>query len=156
MAHWASGVTVVTSTYGGEPVGITASSFASVSLQPPQVLVCVARRLYTHGVIEKSRIFAVNILGVEHLEWGMRFAGLIPEIVDRFQGIECNVAATGCPILPGILGWLDCTLSHAYDGGDHTIFVGEIVACAARADGAPILYYNRHWRRLDDQILTLN
>ncbi len=55
----------------------------------------------------------------------------------------------GCAILPGVLGWLDCTLRHAYDGGDHSIFVGEVVA-AGFEPGAPLLYFNRHWRQLSD------
>lgn len=155
MAKWASGVTVVTSVNEGHNVGITASSFSSVSLQPPRILVCVAKTLFTHGVIEKHRAFAVNILGTQHLEWGMRFAGMFPEMEDRFEGIEYTRAETGCPILPGVLGWLDCRLAHAYDGGDHTIFVGEVVAAGSETGGEPILYFNRTWRRLDDNALEL-
>ena len=70
LAHWASGVTIVTTIADGQPVGITASSLTSLSLDPPQVLICVARKLYTHSMIMKSGAYAVNILGVEHLEWG--------------------------------------------------------------------------------------
>jgi flavin reductase (DIM6/NTAB) family NADH-FMN oxidoreductase RutF len=155
MAQWASGVTVVTSVHEGRNVGITASSFSSVSLSPPRILVCIAKHLFTHGVVENGGVFAVNILGVEHLEWGMRFAGMFPEIEDRFAGIDYTTAETGCAILPGALGWLDCTVAHAYDGGDHTIFVGDVVAAGCANDGAPILYFNRTWRRLDDAALSL-
>ncbi len=157
MAHWASGVTVVTSVYQGHYIGITVSSFSSLSLEPPRILVCVAKRLYTHGMIENSKKFAVNILGVDQLEWGMRFAGMLPETADRFQDIDWQPAVTGCPILPGVLGWLDCRLSDAYDGGDHTIFVGETEACGvSTGDGAPILYYQRNWHRLADQAVRLH
>jgi len=83
LAHWTSGVTVVTTQMDGRPVGITASSLTSVSLAPPQILICVARKLYTHQVIEQSGVFAVNILGTDHLEWGMRFAGMTPELARR-------------------------------------------------------------------------
>jgi flavin reductase (DIM6/NTAB) family NADH-FMN oxidoreductase RutF len=155
MAQWASGVTVVTSVHEGRNVGITASSFSSVSLEPPRILVCIAKHLFTHGVVTHSGVFAVSILGVEHLEWGMRFAGMFPEIEDRFAGINYTTAETGCPILPGALGWLDCRVAHAYDGGDHTIFVGEVIAAGAEEDGAPILYFHRTWRRLDDAALNL-
>jgi len=98
MAHWTSGVTVVTTIVDGVRSGITASSFASLSLQPPQILICVNKKLYTHTAIETSGAFAVNILGVEHLEWGMRFAGMRPELADRFEGIESHTAVTGAPI----------------------------------------------------------
>lgn len=148
MAHWATGVTVVTTMVDGLPVGITASSFTSVSLQPPQVLICVNKSLHTNGAIQRSGFFAVNILSVEQQEWGMIFAGMKPEVLDRFQGIDWSTGATGAPLLPAVLGWLDCRVSHAYDGDDHTIFVGEVVASDARREGAPLLYYNRGWRRM--------
>jgi flavin reductase (DIM6/NTAB) family NADH-FMN oxidoreductase RutF len=124
----------------------------SLSLEPPQILICVARKLYTHAAILESGVFVVNILNVEQVEWGMRFAGMIPENGDRFEDIDFDTATTGCAILPGVLGWLDCTVRQAYDGGDHTIFVGEVVA-AGFENGPPLLYFNRHWRQLSDQRL---
>ncbi len=155
MAHWASGVTIVTAMEDGRRVGITASSLASVSLNPPRILVCVNKRLYTHGAIEAGGVFAVNILEKNQVEWGMRFAGLVPEMEDRFAGIETKRAVTGSPILPDVLGWLDCTVVHAYDGGDHTIYVGQVEACGAAEEGPPLLYFNRRWRQLHDAALTL-
>ncbi len=155
LAHWASGVTIVTSLHNAQRVGITASSLTSVSLEPPRILICVAKRLFTHRVLEESGIFAVNILNVEQLEWGMRFAGLLPEHEDRFHGIETTLAVTGAPILPGVLGWLDCRLVNAYDGGDHTIFVGEVEAAYAGDEGEPLLYFNRHWRQMAARPLQL-
>jgi flavin reductase (DIM6/NTAB) family NADH-FMN oxidoreductase RutF len=150
MAHWATGVTVVTTRFDGAPVGITASSFASVSLTPPQVLICVNRKLYTNQAITTSGFFAVNILAVEQEMWGKLFAGMLPEVEDRFREIDWRTATTGAPILPGVLGWLDCRVNHAYDGDDHTIFVGEVVASDARNGGSPLLYYSRGWHRLAD------
>ena len=150
LAHWASGVTVVTTITGGKPVGITASSFSSVSLNPPLVMVCVDKKLYTHGAILEQQAFTVNILGVQHKHLGMRFAGMIPEIEDRFADLDEATAATGCPVLRDALGWVDCTLFAAHDSGDHTIFVGEVMAAAAKPDGDPILYWNRGWRALED------
>jgi flavin reductase (DIM6/NTAB) family NADH-FMN oxidoreductase RutF len=152
LAHWATGVTVVTTRSGERHVGITANSFTSLSLDPPQVLICVARKLHTHQAIRESGVFAVNILNIEQLEWGMRFAGMIPETGDRFEGIDFDTATTGCAILPGALGWVDCALRDAYDNGDHTIFVGEVLAAGAD-DGPPLLYFNRHWRQLAEERL---
>ena len=149
LAHWATGVTVVTTRSADRNIGITASSLTSLSLEPPQILICVGRKLHTHAAILESGIFAVNILNADQVEWGIRFAGRVPEVADRFEDIEFDTATTGCAILPGVLGWLDCTLRHAYDGGDHSIFVGEVVA-AGFEPGAPLLYFNRHWRQLSD------
>ena len=155
LARWASGVSVVTSLHDGQRVGITASSFTSVSLEPPRILICVAKRLFTHHVIEESGFFAVNILTTEQLEWGMRFAGLLPEQEDRFEGIATTTAATGAPGFPDVLGWVDCRLMHAYDGGDHTIFVGQVEAAHSTTAGEPLLYFSRQWRQLDGDPLAL-
>ncbi len=152
MAHWATGVTVVTTFSEGQHVGITASSLTSLSAEPPQILISVASKLYTHAAILAGGVFAVNILSAEQVEWGMRFAGMVPELADRFAGIEFDTATSGCAILPGVLGWLDCRVRHAYDGGDHTIFVGEVVAAGFQT-GAPLLYFNRNWRQLSERRL---
>ena len=147
LAQFASGVTIVTVQFEEQIHGLTASSFTSVSLDPPLVLVCVTKGLHSHQLIEQSGAFAVNILGANQQEWGLRFAN--PNIEDRFAGIDFTAAETGSPILSGCLAWADCRLRNAYDGGDHTIFVGELVAGAASAEGdSPLLYYNRNWRYL--------
>jgi len=153
MAHFASGVTVITTGYAGTVHGMTASSFCSLSLKPPLILVCVAQHARSHALIQESGVFAVNILSADQLEWGRRFAGLIPDLEDRFAGIAYHTALTDSPILPGVLSWLDCKLRHAYAGGDHTIFVGEVIAGDSRGDGAHLLYYNRHWHQLGKPVL---
>jgi flavin reductase (DIM6/NTAB) family NADH-FMN oxidoreductase RutF len=112
------------------------------------VLVCIAKHLRSHCLIEKGGVFAVNILRADQLDWGLRFAGMKPEIEDRFADIGYKTAMTDSPILPDTLSWVDCELRHAYDGGDHTIFVGEVVAGSASEDDNPLLYYNRTWRQL--------
>jgi flavin reductase (DIM6/NTAB) family NADH-FMN oxidoreductase RutF len=156
MAQWASGVTIVTTVYGEMPVGMTVSSFASASLQPPQILFGANRATRTHDAIARSGCFAVHILAVEHVDWGRRFAGLHPEVSDRFQGISWFTAQTGAPILPGVLGWLDCHVRQVFGCGDHTIFVGEVAACAVCNDGGPLLYHHRKWRQVAEQVLKLD
>ena len=145
MSCFASGVTVITTSYQEQLHGMTASSFCSLSLEPPLVLVCVANQARSHAMISKSGVFAVNILDADQLEWGKRFAGMLPGIEDRFAGIAYKVALTDSPILPGTLSWVDCKLRHSYQGGDHTIFVGEVVAGGVREAGEPLLYFNRAW-----------
>jgi len=149
LAHWATGVTVLSTLTNGQPVGITVSSFTSLSLNPPQVLVSVNKRLHTHDAIRNEKRFAVSILHDGQQEIGMRFAGMMPEIEDRFAGLAVQTAATGSPILSDALAWVDCVVKHVYDGEDHSIFVGEVVA-AGRSTGQPLLYYNRQWRKLAD------
>ena len=156
LAHWATGVTVVTTNAQGRAVGITASSFTSLSVSPPRVLISVNKRLYTHQAIRSSGFFAVNILNEDQLEWGMRFAGMMPETDDRFAGIATFQAESGAPILPGVLAWVDCKVRERYDGVDHTIFIGEVLAAGASGEGNPLLYYNRQWRGLRATTLDLH
>ncbi len=149
MSRFASGVTVVTSNRGDLRVGITASSFVSVSADPPMVLVCLTRVHPAHSVIEEVRAFAVNILGAHQLEIGLRFAGLRPEITDRFLGLACALGVTGSPLLVDSLASLDCRLVKTHEGGDHAILIGEVVHAQVAGDGPPLLYHQRAWCRPD-------
>jgi len=148
MAQWASGVTIVTTQWNGEKFGLTASSFTSVSLEPPLVSVALANSLYTLALVQQSGLFAVSLLASDQIDLGMRFAGMIPDIEDRFEGLDYTVAVTGCPVIPGNLAWLDCRVFHSFEAGDHTIFIGQVLEAGARSDGQPLLYYNRDWRNL--------
>lgn len=145
MARWASGVSVVTTMVNNEPHGMTASSFASVSLNPMLVLVNVGKQQHTHSRIEQSGSFAVNILREDQAEWGKLFAGMLPDRAKQFIDIPYTTAVTGSPILPESSGWLDCKVYRAYEGGDHTIFVGEVVAGDIAQSPEPLLYFNRSW-----------
>lgn len=147
MSRFASGVTVVTTRRGDDRFGLTASSFTSVSVDPPLVLVCVAMSLRAHAVIEESGAFAVNILGVHQLDAALRFAGLKPEFVDRFFGLAWSSGVTGSPLLEGSIASLDCRLHASHPGGDHTIYVGEVLHAAISKDEAPLLYHRRVWHR---------
>lgn len=149
MSRFASGVTVVTSARGEDRVGITASSFVSVSKDPPLVLVCLTRAHPVLDVIEDAGAFAVNILGAHQLEAGLRFAGLRPETPNRFDGLGWASGPTGSPLLEGSLSSLDCRLVRTHDGGDHAILIGEVVHAVAAGDGPPLLYHQRTWRRPD-------
>jgi flavin reductase (DIM6/NTAB) family NADH-FMN oxidoreductase RutF len=156
MSRFATGVTVVTACRGDERFGITASSFVSVSMDPPLVLVCIARGLLTHAAIAHSRAYAVNILGIHQLEVGRRFAGLTPEAEDRFTGLSWSRGGTGAPLLDDSVASFDCRLHATHDGGDHTIFVGEVVEARLSSEEAPLLYHNRLWRRSETLEPPLN
>jgi flavin reductase (DIM6/NTAB) family NADH-FMN oxidoreductase RutF len=147
LAQFASGVTVVTTQHAGERAGVTASSFTSLSLEPPLVLVCLAKGLSAYQLFAQSGVFAVNVLGVHQLELGQRFAGLLPDSEDRFDGLAYGTATTGSPLLPDSLCWLDCRVWNIYDGGDHSIFVGEVLDLDVADANNPLLYYKRDWQR---------
>ena len=146
MAQWASGVTVVTTRLpDGEIKGMTASSFTSVSINPYLILICVAKKLYTHEVLLQSDVFAVNILNNAQAEIAQIFAGMRPDITDRFGYIGYATSETGSPILSDVAGWLDCKKYQTIDAGDHTIFIGEVVSAYGASDKSPLIYFNRQW-----------
>ncbi|MBA2953618.1 flavin reductase [Nocardioides sp. CGMCC 1.13656] len=150
MAQWPSGVTVVTTLVDGDWHGMTASSFSSVSLDPPLVSVCLDRRLYSHGLISAAGVFGVNVLAKDQAEVARVFAGMVPGVEDRFAGESWTTAETGTPLLDSALGWLDCRVVHEYPGGDHTIFVGEVLAGHAARRTAPLLFHSRGWGQFAD------
>jgi flavin reductase (DIM6/NTAB) family NADH-FMN oxidoreductase RutF len=139
MGHFASGVTVVTSEHSGQLYGMTVSSFASLSLRPPLVLICVDKLVTCHDVIAESGRFAVNILEKHQEHLSRRFA--TPDI-DKFVGVAFRTGQLSLPLLEGALATMECRVYEQVPGGDHTIFIGEVVD-ADVGEGSPLLYYRR-------------
>jgi flavin reductase (DIM6/NTAB) family NADH-FMN oxidoreductase RutF len=146
LGHLATGVTVVAARRAdGRAVGLTASAVCSVSLRPPLVLVCVALTADSHDWISASGAFAVSVLPAEEERLARRFSS---EEQDRkFEGVAYREEGTGSPVLEAALAWVDCRISAEYEAGDHTIFLGEVVAGDAR-DGAPLIFYRGGFGRL--------
>lgn len=151
MGCFASGVTVVTTLDGeGRPAGLTASAFSSVSLAPPLVLVCVAHTAQSYPALRDADRFAVNVLAADQEAVSSRFAARQPTGSEKFDGLAYERGTLGAPLLDGALAHLECSAVHAYPGGDHTIFVGQVEAARYRdGDGAePLLYYRGRYGRL--------
>ena len=138
LGRWPSGVTIVTSQHGALRHGMTASAFCSVSAEPPQVLICANQTSSTHGVIQQSKAFCVNVLAQGQAELSNLFADKSRES-ERFEGLDCVPGATGCPRIPGALASLDCSVAKAVEAGSHVIYVG-LVEAVAFADGEPLVY----------------
>lgn len=150
MRLWACGVTVVTTSDGQRRAGMTVSSFTSISLEPPLILVCLHKMAETCQLLAETGVFAVSILGEAHEAVSMQFAGYteLPPDADRFHAIETVTEQTGAPILKDAIAWLDCRVYGAYDGGTHQIYVGEVLATGRRPDPAwPLVWHNRAYRR---------
>jgi flavin reductase (DIM6/NTAB) family NADH-FMN oxidoreductase RutF len=146
MGHFATGVTVVTAAEAGtgRPYGLTANAVASVSLEPPLVLACVEVGSDTHPHIRRAGAFAISILAAGQETLARRFAA--QEVAEKFSGVGYRREVTGAPVLEDALAWVDCRLWAEYLGGDHTIFVGEVLAGDAR-DGAPLIFYRGGYGR---------
>lgn len=143
LRRFPTGVTIVTTMLEGKPKGFTANAFASVSLEPPMVLICVNRQARSHPIIAAAGVFCVNVLALEQADLARRFAQ--KGTGDAFADIGYHPDRTGSPVLDGSLAYLDCTLAEEHSVGTHTIFIGEVVATGAR-DGAPLGYFNMDYR----------
>lgn len=148
LRHFPSGVTIVTIRAGDQRHGLTVSAFASVSPDPPLIIVMIDHRHSAHTLIEQpGATFAVNILAEEQIELSNRFAWVKDE--DRFAVGNWTTAATGAPVLSDALGWLDCSVHSRHPAGTHTIYVGEVQeASVPRPEREPLVYWNRGYRKL--------
>ncbi len=147
MRRFATGIALVTVRDGPAAHAMTANSFASVSLNPTLVLVCIVKNGTTHALVSASGLFAINILAAAQQELAMRFAHQIPMPSDPFVGVEWHSSIIGTPILDDCIAYLECRVVAAHDAGDHTIFVGEVLDAGfgnAR-DATPLLYLDSHY-----------
>ncbi|MEW6735784.1 MAG: flavin reductase family protein [Acidobacteriota bacterium] len=147
FSHWASGITVITTRREGGIHAMTASSFCSLSLEPPLIMVAVAKHTRTHGRIVEQQAFGVMILNTEQEAISSQGAGFHGEEGNYLLGIPYHQEITGAPILDKSLAWMDCSLHASYDGGDHSIFVGKVEATGS-CEGEPLLWYSRGYRQL--------
>ncbi len=144
MGRFATGVTVASTRIGDETWGMTANGITSLSLDPPLVLLAVQKDVVSHGKFKEGGCFALNILTSEQQELSDRFAFKGPK---DFSGLDYTTGETGAPILADSLGWVDCRVTEVLEGGDHDIFIGEIVAGEV-GTGEPLLYFNGKYARL--------
>jgi flavin reductase (DIM6/NTAB) family NADH-FMN oxidoreductase RutF len=145
LGHWVTGVAVVAArTTQGQPCGLTANAVASLSLDPPLVLACIDLTADSHDCIRAAGAFSINVLAADGERLARRFAAW--DLEDKFLGIPHRVEITGAPVLDDALAWVDCRLREAVPGGDHTIFIGEVLTGEAR-EGTPLLYYRSGYGR---------
>jgi flavin reductase (DIM6/NTAB) family NADH-FMN oxidoreductase RutF len=157
LGRFASGVTVVTVRGADGDHGMTASAFTSLSLDPPLVLVCVKKGNFTHGLLAEADGFAINILAEDQVSVSNRFAGWgFPPEQDKWEDLSITRAsASGAALIGGCLGNLDCTKWSSMDGGDHTIFVGQVenvVVEGDRDDLKALLYFAGKYRGVGTNI----
>lgn len=144
MSRFASGVTIVTTEHEGALYGMTVASFASLSLHPPLVLVCVAHKAKSHDAIRASGKFGVSILASTQGDLSGRFAA---KIEDKFAGVSHHRGENGVPLLDGAVCTLECRVHDQFVSGDHSIFTGEVLN-AEVSDAAPLAYYRSAYREI--------
>lgn len=142
MAQFAAGVTVVTTMRDTVAHALTATAFASVSLSPPLVLVCVSKTSRFHAAVTSTQTWAVSVLAAEQETLARHFSRAGRDLLTQFDGVEVRPAPlSGAPMLEGALAWLECSTYASYDGGDHTILVGQVHFSAVAVPGRPLTYH---------------
>jgi len=138
------GVTVVTAKGPDGPKGITVSSFTSASLQPPLVLVLIAKSSAIHEVFRGAEEFAVNFLADDQRSVSDRFAGRLP-LKERFDGLGFVFESTTAPIINGVRAFIECKTKWVHDVGDHSLLIGEVVGARKLSDKKPLVYQNQQY-----------
>ena len=146
MGCFATGVTVITVDQQGEIHGMTANAFASVSLDPMLVLVCVDRKARTHAHLHRRKRFGVNVLAHDQQAISEYYARSTETTQHAEEaGARFDRTAHGTPVLHGALAYIECRLHKAENAGDHTIFIAEVEDVVVR-DGEPLLYFRSQYR----------
>ena len=148
MGLFATGVSIITTKdASGKPFGLTANAFSSLSLDPPMLLICVDKGVDCYACFDESKVFAVNFLSLAQEELSTRFA---TKGIEKFEGLSYSVGELGVALLDGALAHFECTVAHAHEGGDHTIYLGEVQRLVT-VEGDPLLFYQGKYRSLAPQ-----
>jgi flavin reductase (DIM6/NTAB) family NADH-FMN oxidoreductase RutF len=148
MRRWVTGVSIVTSHQDGVNHGMTVNSFVSVSLEPPLVVITLAKNTRTHAQIEQSMRFGVTMLNVEQQHLAEIFAGRVADAGDRFSGVETFSLGSPVRLIQGGMAGLDCRVVHTYDLPQSTLFFGQVEAVYVGEGGEPLIYFNRDFHRM--------
>jgi flavin reductase (DIM6/NTAB) family NADH-FMN oxidoreductase RutF len=147
MAGLPAGVVVIAARDGDGFRGLTASSFTSVSAEPPLVLVCLDRFTRTRDAVAASRRYAASVLERGQEFVAERFAGRAPQVGPAWADVPHELGASGLPVVRGCVAWFECELRDLVEAGDHDIAVGEVTA-AGRNPGEPLVLWDRAFWRL--------
>jgi len=148
LGRFCSGVTIVTFKNSEGIHGLTVSSFASLSLDPPLILICIKNKGASYDGLIKSQGFCVNILSEAQKDLAFRFADSKLDSVRRFHETDYELTESGVPIFSDNLGYLECITKDKFSGGDHTIFVGEVKSLNFTKGKTPLIYYNKSFHTL--------
>jgi len=147
MRAWASGVTVTAAAHEGQRHGMTVNSFASISLDPALITISLNTGSRTHELALKSGAFGLTILSAKQEKISDLFAGRMPEITDRFAGLQVETLETGSPLIADALAWLDCRIVQTFTAGANMLYIAEVVAARSLSQDEPLIYHDRgYWK----------
>ena len=145
MRHWTTGVSVVCSSYKNEYSGMTVNSFASVSLDPPLVIITMNNETMTKQSVDRSGKFSVSILSNEQQFIAERFAGKLHENRNKFTDIKIELLPGGTPAISDSLAILECDVFNTIPLTNSTIIIGKVIFISYKKNGAPLVYHNREY-----------
>lgn len=148
MREWASGVAILTTVSNGEQHGMTVNSFASLSVEPPIIMVSMQTNSRTHDLVSASRIFGLTLLAADQRTLAESFASLRMDGAERFNDAKTETLTTGSPFLVGGLVYLDCRVQQALLTGSNTLFIADVLAVKENRHAAPLVYHDRGYREL--------
>jgi flavin reductase (DIM6/NTAB) family NADH-FMN oxidoreductase RutF len=148
MRAWTTGVAIVTSIYEDQQYGMTVNSFTSISLEPPLICVTLKRLTHTHDLVVKSGMFSVTILTSAQKELSDRFAGKMPQITNRFEGVQTETISLDSPVFKEGMAYFDCNVISSMPVGENTLFIAEVVDARGEGEGEPLVYHNREYWKL--------
>jgi flavin reductase (DIM6/NTAB) family NADH-FMN oxidoreductase RutF len=148
MRAWTTGVAIVTSLYEDKQYGMTVNSFTSISLDPPLISVALRQLTHTHDLVVKSGMFSVTILTAAQKELSDRFAGKMPDIVNRFEGVQTETISLDSPVFKDGMAYFDCQVVNSVPVGENTLFIAEVVDARGEGGGEPLVYHNREYWKL--------
>jgi flavin reductase (DIM6/NTAB) family NADH-FMN oxidoreductase RutF len=144
LGHFPTGVTVITGMTEGKPVGMAIGSFASLSLEPPQVLFCVGTNSSSWPKIQRHGSFCVNVLAEDQEDVCRVFAS---KAEDKFAEIGWKHSHNNNPLIEGVLAFIDCTIENVIDSGDHAIVIGAVNDLEVMHEGGPLLFFRGGYGR---------
>jgi len=149
MRHWVTGVSVVTAELDGTIHGMTVGSLVSVSIDPPRIIVTLAKLTRTHKMVAQTGLFGVILLAADQQSIADRFAGVIPDEGDRMSGLSILRLAENIPVIADGLGQLACRVIHRYDMPNSTLFIGEVLEARKEENSTALVYGNRNYHQLE-------
>lgn len=150
MRRWSTGVSVVSVKNQGIIHGMTVSSFTSISLSPPTIIVSLRKSSRTHDMIINAKTFGISFLSRNQQAISERFAGLSNELENRFDGLETFTLKTGAPLLEGGLAFLDCKLVAVHEFGMNSLLIGEVLATKVGDGRTPLIYFDQRYHTLQE------
>jgi len=154
MRRSAQGVTIVCTKHQGRLFGLTVSSFTSISLEPPLILVSISKKTYSHSYLADAIRFSVSVLAEDQARVASVFSGRAGDPANKFKEVPFVIGAEGSPLISDALCWIECVRWKVYDGGDHSLIIGEVLAASVRRHAPPLVFSEGKYGSVTPMVLA--